>query len=143
MPVFRPLGQIASLCALLTLAGCSDKLPMATVSGKVTYQDKPLTFGSVLYQPDSGPPATGLIQSDGTYRLATYGKNDGAVLGSHRVQVVAVDTNDPTLKQANPDQERPSGRSVIPEHYTNYVTSEIRKEVVKNPEPNAYDIRLE
>jgi hypothetical protein len=52
------------------------------------YKGQPLTKGTVTFEPDgAGKEATGEIQADGTFVLSTYKKDDGAVLGNHRVTV--------------------------------------------------------
>ena len=78
-----------SCLALFTLlfVSCSppsDRLPTAPVSGVVTLDGQPLEMGSVTFVPQDGSrrPATGRIQSDGSYRLGTYDDDDGALLGS-------------------------------------------------------------
>ena len=82
-----------------TLSGCSDseiEYEHAKVHGKVTYQGKPLTFGTVLFMPVEPPkdgaiqPASGAINPDGTYEL-TSRSTPGAVVGEHKVAVIAVE----------------------------------------------------
>src|SRR5690348_16271909 len=59
---------------LLAVTGCGSnggKAPGKTVpvKGTVTYQGKPLTKGTVRFEPDAGPEAEGEIRPDGTYEL--------------------------------------------------------------------------
>lgn len=57
----------AVLLAALTFTGCG---PAATdLTGKVTYQGKPVVFGSVVVIDASGTTKSGTIQPDGTYRV--------------------------------------------------------------------------
>lgn len=82
----------AGVGLLITLSGCSGNPSTAKVTGKVTYDGGPVTSGSVTFAPVSGTegkPATGVVQSDGSYALSTYAEGDGAVVGSHRVTYVA------------------------------------------------------
>lgn len=78
---------------LLPCAGCGSRTgttyTTATlpVKGKVTLNGKPVTKGTVTFEPDSGREAHGNIQSDGTYVLTTFKEGDGAVPGTHRVAV--------------------------------------------------------
>jgi hypothetical protein len=77
---------------LLTFAGCGSSTPTGAatspVKGKVTYKGQPLTKGTVTFEPDgAGKEASGDIQPDGTFVLTTYKKDDGAVIGNHRVMV--------------------------------------------------------
>ncbi len=78
--------------ALLLSVGCSSSEPTgaltAAVKGKVTFKGQPVTKGTVAFEPDGGgKEAFGTIQPDGTFIMTTYKKEDGAVLGKHRVSV--------------------------------------------------------
>src|SRR5438128_2436094 len=81
----------------LTLGGCDSRphYEHALVHGKVTYQGKPVPLGSVLFVPVEPPkdglmqPASGTINPDGTYELKSE-EDPGAILGEHKVVVVAV-----------------------------------------------------
>lgn len=117
--------------ALAALVGCQgNRLPTAAVEGKVSYQGKPLEFGSVLFQPDRGPPARGLIGQDGAFRLSTYGNGDGAIVGLHRVQVVCYESQ----RSGNPPRPKPGeelnpGKLLIPPKYAQFETSGLQVEV--------------
>ena len=54
--------------ALLAPAGCGE--PTTDVSGKVTYQGKPVTYGTVVVLDTAGAPKAGTIQPDGAYRIS-------------------------------------------------------------------------
>jgi len=101
------IAAVFGLCFLFTGCGGGDigKPKVAPVSGKVTQKGKPLTAGDVMFTPSGGPEgasghiASGQIQSDGSYTLTTFNTGDGAVLGKHKVTVVARETAD--LKKMN------------------------------------------
>lgn len=64
---------------------------VAKVSGTVTWQGKPVAFGSVTLVPDraknnKGRAATGAIKN-GKFILTTYGRGDGALVGWHRIEL--------------------------------------------------------
>jgi hypothetical protein len=62
------------------------------VKGKVTYKNQPLAQGIIRFEPDDfGRPATGKLQSDGTFVLSTFEEGDGVVAGHHRVSISGVD----------------------------------------------------
>jgi hypothetical protein len=68
------------------------------VHGKVTIDSKPLFQGKVMFAPvakghnvNPGKPAWGAIQPDGTFRLTTLEKDDGAIVGDHRVTIMNSD----------------------------------------------------
>ena len=108
------------LC-FLTCLGCgggSDDLAIGTVSGKVTRNGQPVSGGSVSFVPIASPdrkmagkPADGEIGADGTYKLSTYGKDDGAVIGKHRVTFVpppgVTIVDDGQLKENTPAAANP------------------------------------
>ncbi len=134
-----PMAMAAILVIVSAiLAGCSRGPELAPASGKVTYKGQPLKHGNILFQPSAGPPAKGEIGPDGSFSLSTFKNNDGAVIGKHRVQVICTA---PQAKPANPDEEVPSAKSLIPEKYSNYVTSEITVDVVKGGGPYLIELK--
>jgi hypothetical protein len=84
---------VALAFALLVSCGCgssprADGSAIVPVKGKVTYKGKPLTEGSITFEPDDfGREAHGSIKPDGTFVLTTFKEGDGAVRGLHRVAV--------------------------------------------------------
>jgi hypothetical protein len=97
---------------LAAFAGCGpdNGLDLAKVSGTVTHQGKPLTYGSIMFEPDtargsSGPPAIGTINKDGSFVLSTEAAGDGAVVGAHRVAIIGLDPAGATPEAALPDPE--------------------------------------
>jgi hypothetical protein len=125
--MFRYLLGLAILGLALGLAGCAKKgMKTAVVKGTVSYDGKPLPYGSVLFIPESpGPTATGEIGPDGTYTLTTYAKGDGAVLGKHKVVVSAQEDTSNQL----PDSRNPLPPPIVPDKYTNPATTDLRAEV--------------
>ena len=128
--------------ALLTLfAGCgSSDLPVATTHGTVTHQGKLLDNGLVVFFPEPGvpgPQAVGQIESDGTFRMGTIGR-DGAAIGWHRA---TVHSSGP-IQPVNQDQGRmPPQPSLIPVKYSVMEDSPLRFEVKEGD--NEYQITLE
>jgi hypothetical protein len=101
--------MLASLCA-----GCGPKRPpMAPVRGKVLLDGRPLNTGNVGTIPTAGRGAHGDIQADGTFELYTYSKRDGALIGKHKVGIVAYDSTAPK------GPESPYGKLLVPKRYTN------------------------
>ncbi|WP_254053627.1 hypothetical protein [Singulisphaera sp. GP187] len=66
---------------------------MAPVSGKVTYQGKPVPKGTITFASlaPEGRNATGQLDSDGSYTLQTENPRDGALLGEYNVMIYAHD----------------------------------------------------
>jgi len=91
----RTLDLVAVVALSSVVLGC-NKSPydLAPVVGTVTVDGQPLAAGSIMFAPNaregnvnSGKPAFGRIQSDGSYSLTTYSDGDGAIAGSHWVTI--------------------------------------------------------
>jgi len=79
---------IVGIIALAAIAGCGKRGPyLASVTGKVTLDGKPVANAIVTFAPmDGGVASTGITDSDGTYRLGCH-LGEGALVGQHRVSV--------------------------------------------------------
>ena len=86
--------QFCCLAFLLVVAtGCSDGRPKRVpVSGKVLIDGEPLKFGAVMFVPDTGRASSGTLNADGHFVLTCYSDNDGALIGTHKVQVFGQET---------------------------------------------------
>jgi hypothetical protein len=84
---------------LLALAGCG-RGNVAPVFGRVTLNDKPLPYATVIFQPDSqernpGPGSAGKTDAKGQFTLHLMtGNAQGAVLGRHKVSITAYEGDD-------------------------------------------------
>lgn len=105
------------------------------------YNDKPLPYGSILFQPEKGQMAVGEIQRDGTFQLSSYGPNDGAVPGSYRISVNCYEGQRPGMKQPE-GGEVSMGKLLIPLKYTRLGTSGLSADVKDAPTQNI-EIKLE
>lgn len=134
---------LAYLVALLlpALAGCGPTLklpPMAPVTGVVTLDGAPVTTGMVQFAPDhakgtEGPASTGAIGPDGRYTLSVPDGGNGAMIGWHRVSVVA---------RASPKNDADTlPMLLVPERYINPATSGLSFEVVAG-QTNTIDLQL-
>lgn len=79
---------------IVVLSGCGEPPPhMVAVRGRVTYKGQPVASGTVFFCPTSAArnghtrPATGQLGQDGTYRLSSFGEEDGALPGEYAVAV--------------------------------------------------------
>lgn len=80
----------ALLLLAVAMAGCGDGRPSRVpVSGKVLIDGKPLTLGYIRFVPSDGRASGGKIGPDGRFTLTCYDGHDGAVLGTHRIEVAA------------------------------------------------------
>ncbi len=131
MPTEPPLPRrlLASLTVLSVvgfLCGCTQTPSVVPVSGKVLYNGEPLPFGIVMFQPEKGQAAQGEIQPDGSFQLSTYGPNDGAVPGRHKVSVRCFSTQ---KAGADGGDAGAPGRLLIPQQYTRFGMSGLSAEV--------------
>lgn len=122
------------------LPGCSHGPQTVPVSGKVTYQGKPLAFGTVMFQPESGPPAKAQIQPDGSFTLETDG-TPGAVVGTHQVRVACFANQAPNAPPPPADREPTLGQPLIPIRYNNFGQSNLVVEVTEGMEPVALNLQ--
>ncbi len=139
------LGTIMAglgMAAVLGLVGCQAeaRISLAKVHGKVTVKGKPLTSGRVLFLPTASPgeglphPAAGDIKPDGTYELTTNAPGDGALVGDHKVAVIAMEPPPPRGAKAE-------FKSLIPKKYGNPESSPLKKTVVAGE--NTIDIEID
>ncbi len=115
------------MASLIAALGCSGKSTpeTSTVQGKVTYQGNPVTQGVILLTPEgSGQAATGEIQTDGSFQLTTFKKNDGARPGKYRVAVQPFPATG-----GIPGMEFPEGKPPIPAKYLDANTSGLTAEI--------------
>jgi hypothetical protein len=66
-----------AVAALVGSAGCGAKV--ATVSGKVTFQGKPVVYGTVSIIGPDGITKSGSINPDGSFTVAGVGVGEGKV----------------------------------------------------------------
>ena len=82
--VLARLVIISAVAVSCSCFGCGrGGLGTIPIRGKVVYNGEPLGHGEVLYNPVdvSQRRARGKIQSDGTFKLTTLEKDDGALPG--------------------------------------------------------------
>ena len=59
------------------------------VSGQVLIDSQPLTYGYVRFTPANSRASTGQLDSQGRFTLTCFESGDGAVIGTHKVSVMA------------------------------------------------------
>lgn len=136
------LAHFVLAFGFLTLGmGCGsdsgEQLDLAPVSGTVTQGGAPLPNALVTFHIDSGRPATGRTDESGKFTLMTKEPGDGAMVGSHKVTVMA-DTSvseEVTSEDAYavPDAD---AEGAIPVKYANPNTSGLTAEVTADGENN-------
>jgi hypothetical protein len=119
----------AWLCIAAALAGCGDGRPARVpVSGIVLIDGQPLTLGNIKFVPEAGRPSLGKIEADGRFTLTCYDGGDGAIPGTHRVQVSASRVISNTKIEWH-----------APTKYADFRTSELKIEITEPVD----DLRIE
>jgi hypothetical protein len=125
---------------LVGLVGCGSNPRPVPVSGVVTYQDAPLSWGVIQLDPlDGGPPALGEMQRDGTFRLTTFREFDGAIPGTYRVSFLIFPFDGPSEIYGRGKQARKKS-DFLPVKYTDPQRSGIQ--VIINDDGNHLEIHL-
>lgn len=147
----RPASRQAAAAAVLALAilapaGCGRKKPAtAPVAGRVLLDGKPVADAAVLFQPvDGGVPARGGTDAEGRFRLSTFARDDGAIVGRHRVVVSkvvgeTVAANELGLEAGPSPASQP--KAVLPRRYADPATTSL--EATVEPQGTTIDIVLE
>lgn len=147
---FSRLGYLAVLAAAGFVLGCGGKASrsLASVSGKVTVDDKPLSGGSVTFIPDvplgqegtreasklgTSGASVGQIGPDGTYKIYTGGK-EGAPLGDYKVTV------SPSMVPSPDAKDAPA--TGFHKKYSDAHDTPLKMKVVASPKPGEYDLKL-
>jgi hypothetical protein len=133
----------------LTLVGCGgssgppgpEKQATVDVVGLVKYQGKAVPDASVVFQALDGKVASqGTTDGTGSFRLSTYGAQDGAPPGKYKVTVAAGGPKE--IEPGVLPDEPPGGfKSPIPVKYANPNTTDILLEV-KTEGKNDFTIEL-
>jgi hypothetical protein len=121
----------AALAVLLLalLSGCSDRPSLVHVSGKVLIDGQPLTMGNIKFVPEGARASWGKLDQNGGFTLSCYEHHDGAVPGTHRVQISA--------------QEVLSGNKAkwhAPRKYADFRTSELSVSITEPTDDLTIDL---
>jgi hypothetical protein len=152
--------SIAMTSACLLAMGCGgdakakNRLPVFKVSGKVVYKGQPVTDADVtFYCAEKERSAFGRTNSNGEFRLTTYGPNDGAVAGKHVVMVVKIESAPPTntatvdsTEYIPPGYETtpppPPPKKLVPAKYSDLKTSDLFVVVTDDGENPPVELEL-
>ncbi|TWT36470.1 hypothetical protein KOR34_13760 [Posidoniimonas corsicana] len=129
-----------TLIAFTFAIGCGGReFETAAASGVVTLDGKPVTSGSVVFTPEQGWPAQGELDAEGRFVLSTFEDADGAIVGEHRVAVIAQTGEDASQHFEKPPTQ--PVRSLVPDRYASKMTSGLLVEVRPGAE-NDFELKL-
>lgn len=110
----RSTFPIAIFIVLLNGCGSGERLPLGRVTGVVTLNGRPLEGANVMFQPtSSGRSSFGLTDVDGRYHLSFTRNAQGALLGTHSVQIFTA--RDPVVMAD--DSTVPGRPEMLPARY--------------------------
>jgi hypothetical protein len=110
----RLTASAALAAVLVAVTGCGGGPKIVPVSGTVTIDGHPLTYGHVQVLPDGYRPASGRIGPDGRFTLTTTISGDGCAVGTHTVVVLAGESLGPdTMKWHAPQRYADSKTSEL------------------------------
>lgn len=141
---FPAMLSAVLLMIAVAVTGCGKPPHQLTpVSGKVTYNGKPLQFGCVTFQPETGQWSKGLIQPDGTFKMSTPGEGDGAAVGVNMVRISCFENQDPAKKNnGGGEMGTLLGRPLIPKKYLSQDTSGLTIEIKSgNNDPVIFELK--
>lgn len=121
------LPALTLFVTALAVAGCGKS--KATVSGKVTYQNKPVKGGNISFVSSKGA-VSGEINEDGTYTV------DGVPTGEARISVDTESIN-PQIVGGGQQNTAPKGVTVPSDYQAGGGTKVDPKRYVKIPEKYA------
>jgi len=131
----RRLTALLSVLALVAVTGCSkpkaERLQVFPVSGKFTASGKATPGALVVLHPqDAAVPDTvrpsGVVESDGSFKLTTYDQFDGAPPGNYNVTVQ-------WFKATKQGGDVLPGPNLLPQAFGDPKTSKLKVEVASAP----------
>jgi hypothetical protein len=92
-PIRRLLGGVGVFALAVVCTSCSSKAEMGQISGKVTFQGKPVPAGWISFTPEPGKGAVRVCQiKDGVYDSSKEG-DPGIHPGKNLVKIAGFDGN--------------------------------------------------
>lgn len=140
--------SVAALLALvlLVVGGCSrDRRPPLPktfpVTGIVSFDGKPLSGATVMFNPTAGDGhgSIALTDATGRYKLTTFKPGDGVVPGDYKVAITKIELGG--SRSDSPTAVAPDPKNVLPAKYADDSTSGITAIVEAKPD-NVFDFAL-
>lgn len=148
---------------ILVAGGCfgegvetPDTVP---VSGAVMYNGQPVPGATVSFMAEGAPrAATGVTNEAGEFQLSTFGANDGAIPGDHKITVTKVEQGE-TAAPPDPSSSDPAAltqsytevmqvgggsagpNNLLPQKYASQTTSPLNETVTLDG-PNQFVLQL-
>jgi hypothetical protein len=130
------------LCAVLPAAvlalscsSCGGPKGLYPVQGKLLYKGKPAEGAEVIFHPEGDDTATairpmGMVQEDGTFKLTSFGKGDGAPAGKYYVFVRWLETETPEVKKVRKRKIKDVPADIFKGRYQDHKRPPFRVEIM-------------
>jgi hypothetical protein len=155
--VLKFVACVSTALALAAILGCGDDTGLDKrypVSGTVKYNGKPVEKGRIDFipaKPGQGRAAGGDI-TDGAYSLTTATKDDGALPGSYKVTVSALEIDMSSVKgtpgggQAGRQSKefakvQKDAKMLVPQKFSSVETSGLSQEVKAQSNQINFDLK--
>lgn len=136
-----PLVAIALGSAFLSGCGRSDPFERQPIRGNVTWQGKPIKYGSVVLEPAEKQGAGAMAPvRDGSFSLP---RQAGPSPGKYAVWVHAFDKSGDVPPGTPPGQEGPPPKEILPDKYRLSAATQVTVERVSDDKPNEFTITLD
>ena len=133
-----------ALASLALAVGCNQSSgpQIVPAGGVVLFEGQPLVGARLIFNPATGRPARGVSDAQGRFQLSTSKPGDGAVVGKHRVAVIAPREGIEAMPGAGAAPAAPHPSAALPQKYSTPDTSELEFEVVAGGK-NDFELKLE
>ena len=111
------------LVAIVVAVGCDSGPNANPVSGKITYEGKPVTSGLINFRAEGKRPLGGGIQPDGTYQF-------DLPPGTYKVRIDTPGALPPGWKEGDPPGQM--GPRQVPEKYADFTASGLTATVTED-----------
>ena len=123
--------SLVAICFSISITGCGGNSDLASVTGKITFDDKPLADAFVVFSPTSaGTTSYGRTNSAGEYEMVFSDNEKGAWLGEN---IVRITTGDVGTGSSSAKKE------ILPSVYN--VNSTLRQTVEKKTNRFDFDLK--
>ncbi|MCR4415884.1 MAG: carboxypeptidase-like regulatory domain-containing protein [Thermoguttaceae bacterium] len=131
------LATTAAMLALASLAVCGCGRETGNVSGRVTFQGKPVTDARIMFSdPEYGTYFTAPLDANGRFEMRSA-EGPGLWVGPYKVTILPK-IEDPPIGPAPPPKPRPGPN--IPAKYRDPKTTPLSVEVQEKNEPFNFDL---
>lgn len=128
----RVLALVIAALVGTVVGGCGRSQELAKISGKVTFNDQPVTEGNVIFSdPVWGTYLVAPIRNDGTYAITATAEGGPYVDGVYKIAVTPPAVEAP-MGVSKPAAALTSSYANIPRQYRKLETTPLKLEVKTN-----------